>query len=163
MDVISWGNDEEIYTRGPVYDKNGEMLMVGDTVHYKTDAREYTIDGCVRTKPAVDKTFVIDGFKNSPHIRSRYHSRGFEDPTWVTGVDFTTPRGTKNSVSPRVLVKVGRPLVKKQKPSFTFIKKKPNVLHLNSGGVRGSSSKVGGNEKKSILQKLKEFIFPHTH
>ena len=80
MDLIM-GMDEDFYVRGPIRDKNGNELRIGDTVHYKTDARETVMNGRILRKPARDETFVIDGFKNSPLVRSPHHARGFEDPT----------------------------------------------------------------------------------
>jgi hypothetical protein len=125
MDIIGW-IDEDIYTRGPILDKNGNELRIGDTVHYKRDAREYEMNGRTRTLPARDIKFVIDGFKNNPMVKSKYHTRGFEDPIWVTGEGFYSTNfrkgdKTRNAVSPRALVKIDT-FVKKTKMDLTFVK-----------------------------------------
>ena len=144
MDIIGWV-DEDVYVMGPVTDKNGNELRIGDTVHYKKDAREYEMDGHVRTSPARDEIFVIDGFIKSPFVKSRHHARGFEDPTWVTGSTLRTIRGNKNSVSPKALIKVDSPLVKKSKMDLTFVKPSKR-LH------------VGSKPTLSIFQKIKELF-----
>ena len=121
--------DEEFYINGPILDKNGNELRIGDTVHYKRDASEYEINGRTHRRPARDVKFVIDGFKKSPFVENRHHARGFEDPIWVTGEGFNTPNfrtgrvdSTRNAVSPKALVKINSPLVKKTKMDLTFVK-----------------------------------------
>ena len=151
MDIIGW-IDEDIYTRGPILDKNGNELRIGDTVHYKKDAREYTMNGRTRTSPARDIKFVIDGFKNNPMVESIYHARGFEDPTWVTGegfntTNFRTGEKSRNAVSPRALVKIESPLVKKSKMDLTFVKPSKR-LHATTTETN----------KTSVFQRLKEIF-----
>lgn len=108
-----------------VFDKNGTELKIGDTVHYKTLGRTFELNGKTFTRPAKDIKFTIDGFVDSPFVKhGGYDPRMGENLLWITGEEFLTPRGSKNSVSPLAVVKVDT-LVKKKVTSLSFIDIKP--------------------------------------
>jgi hypothetical protein len=110
-----------------VYDKNGRELKIGDTVHYKRAETTHDYDygdGRIKTmtRPARDIVFTIDGFNYNPFIKHGGHDpRANENRLWITGDEFRTLRGTRNSVSPLAVVKIDT-MVKKKVTSLDFTK-----------------------------------------
>lgn len=113
-----------------VYDKNGTELKIGDTVHYKIDKRTFEVNGRPITMPAKDITFIIDGFVHSPFVKyGGYDPRMQENLLWITGEEFLTRGGSKNSISPLAVVKVCT-LVNKKVTSLNFTDVKPKEVNI---------------------------------